>query len=242
MPYKTRKPKKDTPPPTTELELQELQRQFLADRNNQEVHDKFFYLLRNYARSIALKNIKRTNIFLPPERVDEICTDATLSVFEQYYNNPNWSIEISFAGILFWKVNAAMYGQADEEKTFSLNSTFDDDDSQSKEIMDVVSFNADLPWNSEINGFSKSIKSPDETIEKTIDVSYEEVNALIDDAFLILPYRLFMRFVPWLVLQFRKPKTRNIQSLFVKTFLTSKEENAFDLLLLELHNRIIQHT
>jgi len=242
MPYKTRKAKKTTPPPETEIELQQLQAQFLADRNNSEVRDKFFLLIRQYARSVALKNIKRTGIFLLPERVDEICTDATLKIFEQYQNNENWTVDSSFAGILFWKVNEAMYGQAEDEKNSSLNLTFDDSDSNSKEVMDVVSYNADLPWNSEINGHTSPIISPESALIKNVDVSYSEVKDIIDEAYNILSYKTFMRFIPWLVLQFRKPKTRNIQLLFSKMFLTNKEENAFDILLLEIHNRIVQHT
>lgn len=242
MPYKVKKAVHNTPPPPTEVELQRLQKLFFEDRDNTENRDQFFSLIRNYARSLALKNIKRTNIYLPPERVDEICTDAALAVFAQYAKKEDWSIEASFAGILFWKVNEAMYGQKDDDKNSSLNATFDSSDASSKEVMDVVSYNADLPWNSEINGHSSPILTPEEALFKQVDVSYSEVNAIIEEAYQMLPYKTFMRFVPWLVMQFRKPKTRNIQSLFSKLFLDSREENVFDILLLELHNRICQHT
>ena len=71
--------------PKTELECQRLQKLFLDPNCPQNIKDEFFLLLRTYARSIALKQIKRTGIYLLPERVDEIATDATLAVMNQYH-------------------------------------------------------------------------------------------------------------------------------------------------------------
>lgn len=236
MPYKTRKPKKDTPPPETELRLRDLQSQYLQDKNNTQVRDEFFLMLRDYARSLTLQRIKRSAIFLPPERVDEICTDATLDLMEQY-SKEGWFVDSSFAGLLFWKVQRAMYGQQDDEKNSSLNVTFDDSDN-SKEIIDIVSYNSTLGWNTTVTSYDDTINHFDDDFLSEVNTSFNEVTSVVDEAFDILPYRVFMRFVPWLVLQFRKPKTRNIQSLFFKLYLTNKEENAFDILLLEIYNRI----
>lgn len=236
MPYKTRKPKKDTPPPETELRLRDLQSQYLQDKNNTQVRDEFFLMLRDYARSLTLQRIKRSAIFLPPERVDEICTDATLDLMEQY-SKEGWFVDSSFAGLLFWKVQRAMYGQQDDEKNSSLNVTFDDSDN-SKEIIDIVSYNSTLGWNATVTSYDDTINTFNDDFLSEVNTSFNEVTSVVDEAFDILPYRVFMRFVPWLVLQFRKPKTRNIQSLFFKLYLTNKEENAFDILLLEIYNRI----
>ena len=236
MPYKTRKPKKDTPPPETEIRLRELQDQFLKDKSNSQVRDEFFLMLRDYARSLTLQRIKRSAIFLPPERVDEICTDATIDLMEQY-SKEGWCVDASFAGLLFWKVNRAMYDQKEEEQNSSLNITFDDSDN-GKEIIDLVSYSPTLGWNSTVLSYDDTINVVDDDFLSKVNVSFNEVSSVVDEAFDILPYRVFMRFVPWLVLQFRKPKTRNIQSLFFKVYLTNKEENAFDILLLEIYNRI----
>ncbi len=242
MPYKTRKPAKQTPPPATEMELRKLQSLYMADKNNAEIRDKFFMLLRNYARSITLQKLKRSGgtVYLPPERVDEICTDATLDLLEQY-SKDGWYVDSSFAGILFWKVNRAMYGQQDDEKNSSLNNTFNGSEN-SKEIIDIVSYSTSLSWNSSINDESDPTITPENSFAKSINISFNEVKSVVDEAYEILPYKTFVRFVPWLVLQFRKPKTRNIQSLFTKLFLTNREENAFDILLLEIYNRIANHT
>lgn len=242
MPYKTRKPAKQTPPPATEIELRNLQSLYMADKNNTEVREKFFMLLRNYARSIALQKLKRSGgtVYLPPERVDEICTDATLDLLEQY-SKEGWYVDSSFAGVLFWKVQRAMYGQQDDEKNSSLNNTFDDSEN-SKEIIDIVSYNSTLSWNSSIGADDDPTVTPENSFANSVNISYNEVCDVAEEAYDILPYRTYMRFIPWLVLQFRKPKTRNIQSLFVKLFLTNKEENAFDILLLEIYDRISKHT
>ena len=231
--------KKKTPNiPPTELELQRLQELYLEDRNNQKVVDDYFFLLRTYARSIALKVIKRKGIYLQPERVEEIATDATLLLLNQY-SKKGWKVTVSFAGILIWKVYEAMYDQADDEQNSSLNATFTND-KDSKEVMDLVGSNSCLPWTVTIHG-QKMKDNPSDIASDGVNVSFSEISDVIDEAYDILPYRVFMRFIPWVVLKMRKPKTRNIESLFKRLFLTSKEEDAFEILLLEIHNRISQH-
>ena len=234
-----RKPK-DTETPKTELELQELQKKFLADRSDKKVREEYFMLLRVYARSIALKVIKRKGIYLTPERVDEISTDATLAVMKQY-EKEGWSISVSFAGVLIWKVYEAMYSQANEEMNSSLNLTFTDD-KDSKEIMDLVSQNSTLPWNTRGKDNYDVTENPANVVSREVNVSFDEIHYVIDEAYTMLPYKTFYRFVIWLTLRMRKPKTRNVQNLFNNLFITNKEENAFEILLLEIHNRILQHT
>ena len=82
---------------------------------------------------------------------------------------------------------------------------------------------------------------PSNNILDDIDVSIDEINSVINEAFKILPYPIYLRFLPWVLLQFRRPRTRNIQELYNNLFLSGREENAFDILLLEMHNRIAQH-
>lgn len=222
-------------PPETEKMLRELQDKFLEDKSNIKVKQEFFTLMRTYTRSLALKEIKRINIFLPPERVDEICTDATLAVFKQY-EKPEWSILYSFAGIIYWKIKEAMYSKANDDKVYSLNSKFVDDDRDSKEIIDVIGTTSCLPWQSNV-----SLTGEDEYEDNVIDnmnVVFDLVKELIDQAYDILPYETFIKFIPWLVIKFRKPKVRNCCQSFSKMFLTNEEDNAFEILLLELIDRI----
>lgn len=226
-------------PPKTELRLRELQEEYLKPDCPQSIKDDFFLLLRIYARSLTLKEIKRKGIFLPPERVDEISTDATLLLIKQY-TKPGWRVLVSFGGTLYKKILEAMYGPASEDRAISLNTTFTNDQ-DSKEILDLISSRTCLPWQMNLN--TESVEdSPEEILIQNMNASFSEIQDIIDEAYEGLPYNTFVKFLPWLVLQIRKPKTRNIQRLFNKLFLTGKEEDAFNILLLEIRNRILQHT
>ena len=224
-------------PTETEKNLQELQDLFLKNKDNREISDKFFMLLHTYARSLTLQEVKRKSLFLPPERIDEICTDATLLLLDQYRVD-GWKIQASFAGALRYKIWDAMYKRKNDEMNFSLNTTFTEDN-DSKEIMDLIGTNTILPWQM-IDGSTVS-DDPFDSIASTMNIAYSEIEEVIKEAHAALPYKSFMRFLPWLILQIRRPKTRNIQQLFRDLYITSREEDAFNILLLEIRNRIINH-
>jgi hypothetical protein len=238
MPSKIKRPRYSMAPPTTEVECKEMQEKFLSPDCTPEVRDQYFLLLRTYARSLALKEIKRKGIFLPPERVDEICTDATLLLMRQY-SKEGWKVLSSFAGALYWKILEAMYKQAKEESMYSLNTTFNDD-SDSKEVMDLVCSNSCLPWQSRFNSKAEVGDAWDE-LSKEVNESTEEVKGIVDDAYNMLPYTAFLKFLPWFLLQLRKSRVRNNQKVFKELFLTGKEEDAFNILLLETKDRIEKH-
>ncbi len=237
MPSKIKRAKYNTLPPKTEVECKRLQEEYLKEDCSKQVRDDYFLLLRTYARSLALKEIKRKGIFLQPERVDEICTDAALLLMKQY-TKPGWKVLTSFAGALYWKLLEAMYGQASEDMVFSLNTTFSGEN-DGKEFLDLVSSNACLPWQS---AFGKTLEGDDPWDQVTEDYSifYSEIGTLVDDAYNMLPYKTFVRFLPWIVLQLRKPRARNTLKTFKELYLDSKEEEAFNLLFLELKNRIAE--
>ena len=220
-----------SPPTETELRLQELQEKFLDPNGCSKADkDEFFLVMRMYARSITLQMIKSKGLVLPPERVDEVCTDATLAILKQY-QKVGWKIEASFAGALRWKVIESLYGPKNEESHYSLNTTFSDD-TDSKEMLDLVS-SSSLPWSNDSH-----CDDPEETTFNQYSAVVEEVNRLLDEAYEILDYRLYVRFLPWLLLNIRKTRARNVMQTFTSCFLTSREESAFELLLLELRNRL----
>ena len=232
------RPKKTTTPPETELDLQVLQQKFLENRSDKKNFEEYFMLLRTYARSITLKEIKRKNIFLQPERVDEICTDATILLLNQY-RKEGWSIGASFAGALRWKVIEAMYKHANDEMVYSLNTTFNKEEG-GKEILDVMGSNENRNWSPVAS--TDKVDDPGNIVADTTNVAFEEIDAIVDEAYDILPYSTFMRFILWLVIFFRKPKSRNAQNLFKEAFLKDREEDAFELILLEIRDRLIQHS
>ena len=232
------RPKKTTTPPETELDLQLLQQKFLENRSDKKNFEEYFILLRTYARSITLKEIKRKNIFLQPERVDEICTDATILLLNQY-RKEGWSIGASFAGALRWKVIEAMYKHANDEMVYSLNTTFNREEG-GKEILDAMGSSENRNWNPIAS--TDKVDDPGNIVADTTNVAFEEIDAIVDEAYDILPYSTFIRFILWLVIFFRKPKSRNAQNLFKETFLKDREEDAFEVILLEIRDRLIQHS
>lgn len=234
MPYK-RKHKvyaKYTPPPETEIKLNALQDIFLDPECDPEIKNRYFLTMKYYSRSLLLKEIKRKGIILPPEKVEELSIDATLLLMRQY-DKEGWRIGASFAGALRWKVVEALYSSSKEEMTYSLNKSFTDD-VNSKEVLDLMSA-ANTPWYKTISD------DPADEVINQHNAAVDEIRTLIDQAYQLLPYRLYIRFLPWLLLRLRRPKTKNIMTTFSKLYLSSKEEEAFEILLLEMRNRIMMH-
>lgn len=225
--------------PETEMRLRTLQEEYMKEDCSEEVKDEYILLLKAYARSLTLKEIKKLRIYLPPERVDEISTDVVLVMLRQY-KKKGWKVRASFGGTLYWKVREVMFKSKDEEMNLSLNTSMSDN-ADSKEVLDIINPGVVLPLlydkDSEIN-----LDAPEDSFIRSVNTAFEEVKVLIEEAYETLPYETFLKFVPWLLLQFRKSKTRNIQQLFKEMFLSSKEESAFDILLLETKNRIAKYS
>lgn len=235
MPYKKTGPKvytKYTPPPETEIILTALQELYLKPDCSRALRDRYFMLMRSYARSILLKEIKRKGIVFPPEKVEELATDSTLLLMNQY-TKEGWKISASFAGALRWKVVESLYGDSKDEMNYSLNRTFSED-SNAKEMLDLMS-NSNTPWYNHIS------QDPADEVAENENTAIEEVRILVAQAYDILPYKVYLKFLPWLLLRLRKPRIRNVMMQFSRIFLNSKEEEAFDLLLLEMRNRIMMH-
>lgn len=227
--------RKDLSVPITEARLQDLQAKFLADRADEAVMKEFFCLMKDYARSFVLQQLKKTKKGLTPERVDEIATEMVVKTFEQYKKHSNWRVAKSFGGQLKCKMLEAMYGPKEEEKQNSLNERLKESE---KEVVDMLSDSQGVvPWNPD-----NSILDPYDPVDSLMlqmNVVPEETDRLLDAAYEALPYKTYIVFLCWLLLKLRKPKTRNITENFKKTVnLTSQEEEAFEYLLLEMKHRI----
>ena len=215
------------------MALGEMQEKMLQDPER-KIPEEYFFLLKNYARSITLKKIKSKQIFLPPERVDEIATEATILMLNQY-KKPGWRVDASFHGVLQWKVVEAMYGDASEDITTSLNLVIGDNANQ--EVADIFKkLGAVPPWLDE-----NPENDPANLFMRDIDVSYDEIQTVLQEASEVLPYHMILLFHAYLLLRLRRPKTRLTFPSFKKYFLDSKTEDIFDLLMLEIRNRIAAH-
>ena len=123
-------------------------------------------------------------------------------------------------------------------RVYSLNTTFNND-AEGKEILDVMGSNENKSWQL-VAGSSEEVDPEDQFFNK-INVTFNEVDSLIDIAYNLLPYNVFFKFILWLLLFFRKPKSRNAQTAFKNYFMSNQEEDAFELILLEIRNKIAQH-
>lgn len=216
--------------PQTEVELTELQGRYMANPECKETLDTYFFLLKNYARSLLLKMIKRKGFYLQPERVDEVATDATLKLLA-HYSKPDWKIWGSFAGELNWKIIEALYEHSDEETPLSLNMTIGkgDDAKELGECLDKIGAKY---------LFLRDGEDPQISFLKKTDVNFSILRDVLQEAFEVLTYREYILFLSYMLLRLRRPKARWASVSFKEIFLTNKEEEAFELLLLEIRNRI----
>ncbi len=225
--------KKEKQKPETEIKLEALQEAYLEDPSNEKVFHEYFIILKAYARSLALKEIK-TKIYLPPEHIDGVATEAVLKLLNQY-RKEGWKVWGSFAGLLRWKVVEALYENSQEESVQSLNAYVGNSDSN-QELGDMLSkVGATLLY-------GKTTDDPQETFFSGHDTTASEVFGVLADASSSLPYRLELLFEVYLLLRLRRPKTRLTMPSFKQFYLNSKAEEAFELLLLEIRNRVADHS
>ena len=224
--------KKSKGKPPTELKLDELQKRYLEDPNNTEVFQKLFSLLKVYARSLALKEIK-TKLYLDPDHIEGIAVDATLKLLKQY-KKPGWKVWGSFAGALRWKVVEALYQDVNEESAQSLNTIIGDGSQELEDVLDKIG--ATILWSKEAQ------INPEQAFLYKNNAVFAEIEEVLADAREVLPYRAEFLFHIYLLLRLRRPKTRLTLPSFREFFLDSKMEDAFELLLLEIRNRIEKHT
>lgn len=219
--------------PATEVELEELQELYLQDKDNKEVRDRYFILLKNYARSITLKILRKKGKILPAERVDEVATEAMRLLVRQY-RKPEARVRKSFAGALQWKVIEALWAPAKEEMVMSLDKV---NENTNKELMEnIQSIGAVLPWNSELGG--DEWDSAEDSYIKSVNVGKKIINDMLDEAYKVLPYRLWILFMCYFLIKVRRPLKGNPIQNFTDTMITEKEQRAFDILILEMRNRI----
>lgn len=220
------RPKK--PKPKTEIELGLMQDLYLTDKDKYQ--NEYILMLKPYARSLALKEIKG-KVVLPPDRVEEVALEATLKLLKQYEKNSEWKVWASFGGALRWKVIESLYENSKEESCLSLNTLIGAD--QSRSVEDMVVQLGMAPLYVDLNA------TPETLLFKDYDTVISEVDALLEEASGVLSYKYMLVFKLYLNLLIRRPKIKNAMQNFKQTFVTSKMEEIFDTLLLEIRNRLL---
>lgn len=214
--------------PETEVRLSELQEIYLTTRDPEAWREMFDTMIK-YARSLTLK-VNRGKVYLDPEHVLAVATDSAIKIMERY-NQPNFRIEHSFGGLLRWKVLESLYGNWEEESHMSLNAIVGDDSGNKTEV-------GDLQDKMNLHPLSPafSVEMDESQFENIID----NVRDIIEEFdYAVDSYRLSMLARLYILLTFRKSKVRQAISSFKQyASLNIKEEQALDLLLLEIRNRL----
>lgn len=214
--------------PETEIRLSELQEIYLSTRDPEAWREMFDTMIK-YARSLTLK-VNRGKVYLDPEHVLAVATDSAIKIMERY-NQPNFRIEHSFGGLLRWKVLESLYGNWEEESHMSLNAIVGDDSGNKTEL-------GDLQDKMNLHPLSPafSVEMDESQFENIID----NVRDIIEEFdYAVDSYRLSILARLYILLTFRKSKVRqSIASFKQYASLNIKEEQALDLLLLEIRNRL----
>jgi len=214
--------------PETEVRLSELQEIYLTTRDPEAWREMFDTMIK-YARSLTLK-VNRGKVYLDPEHVLAVATDSAIKIMERY-NQPNFRIEHSFGGLLRWKVLESLYGNWEEESHMSLNAIVGDDSGNKTEL-------GDLQDKMNLHPLSPTLSvEMDETQFENIIDNVRDIIEEFDYA--VDSYRLSLLARIYILLTFRKSKVRQSVASFKQyANLDIKEEQALDLLLLEVRNRL----
>ncbi len=215
------------PKPLIEIQLGELQELYLQDK--EKYQNDFMLLLKPYARSLTLKEIKG-KVVLPPDRVEEIAVEATLKLLNQY-RNPEWKVWASFGGAIRWKVVESLYENSREESCLSLNTLIGA--SQNRSVEEVIVQLGMEPLYTDVQ------ENPESILFKDFDGIANEVNGILQEAAEVMPYYYMLVFKIYFSLLLRRPKIKNAMQNFKKTFIQGKMEDVFDTLLLEIRNRLL---
>jgi hypothetical protein len=219
--------------PITEQLLTDLQEEYLKTRDI-VVYQQIFSEILPYARSLILK--KNTGkIWLSPDLVDSAALETTVK-FMSLYQNPDFKINASFAGILGFKLLEALYGPkvVAADQISSLNEHIESEKSKETELGDMQeAFNFTYmfrPDNAQIGEDPANY-----LFNKESDVIQSIMSVFKDLHTSVSLHTYFLICIG--ALQFiMKTKTYN---KYIELYLSDKLKELLDVTLLEVRNRLI---
>lgn len=212
--------------PETEQCLFSLQERYLKTRDHR-IWIKMFEVAFPYIKSLILKK-KKEEERAKWEESDEIASKASTATFlflSQYLKKPQFEVGASFAGMINGKILEVLYGGT-HDFDVSLNSKINDD---GDEILDIFQIEGtDDECYNPLSQFEKT------SVEEIIDAVFDEMDEVVDyDLRLETLARLYV------LLYFRKPKSRHVKKVFLlKNCKNQKEEDFLERVILEVHNRL----
>ena len=116
-----------TKPPTEQECFAHQYDYFMADtpEDRSKAWTALFDVLLSYSKSLILQKLK-SKTFLEPEEVYEKALQATTAFLSCYIINYEFFVGASFAGYLNYKIIEVLYRPKNEDKTLSLDFSFND--------------------------------------------------------------------------------------------------------------------
>lgn len=112
--------------PKTESDLRIIQDNFLENLYDKRIGTQFYSLLKIYIRSLILKNF--TNVVNDPEDIEYHAHVSTSKVIQNYYANPGFKIETSFAAYSLYKIKESIWHKSEHiTAEHSLHETDEND-------------------------------------------------------------------------------------------------------------------
>lgn len=212
--------------PETEQEMFRLQDIYLRTKSQKAWQD-LYDIAQSYMGSLIKKRLKNKKGF-PADELENITTGATISFMNQYRTRKGFEIGASFAGMMDKKAMEALYsGKKDPiERSFSLDVTIND--SQTK-VQDLLS---DEKFSDAYNDLhhTASIQDAIDIVDEVLD---ELDESLRYDPVLEVIVRLYV------VLFFRRPKSRHAKRMFLETYAKSNQvERVINRTILEICTRL----
>lgn len=111
--------------PDTERQLRILQDKFFESNRQEKYMTQMYKILLPYTKSLLLKSFPAA--IKSNEEADEKSHQAVSYLIEEYYAKPMYKIDISFGGMILYKIKQALYGKAEQqEDAISLDFQFED--------------------------------------------------------------------------------------------------------------------
>ena len=220
-----------TKPPTEQECFAHQYDYFMADtpEDRSKAWTALFDVLLSYSKSLILQKLK-SKTFLDPEEVYEKALQATTAFLICYIVNYEFFVWASFAGYLNYKIIEVLYRPKNEDKTLSLDFSFNNSDTEYSFIDGQQRFGAQTLYQSDDSDPSLKLRPTPYEIIQEILKDYEDVignNSLLFKALLYLELCL------------KKPRNRHIKEQYLKNIAKSKKElNAIEMLELEFVNRL----
>lgn len=122
--------------PKTERILRQIQDKYKdSGRKDLKYIHQIYEILISYSRSLILK--KYSNVVIDPESLDYHSHCSSVYLIERYFKNPEFEVNISFAGFLMHKIKESLWKKEEHSAGDSSIDSFYKEESDGKGYYDI---------------------------------------------------------------------------------------------------------